>query len=263
MGNTVLIPSWLTVVAWLSLLLSFVSFIYVLRDVLKHPQPMKVMNEVWPLTTLFGSIVWVKAYKKWGKPKAIAAQKMEKGRDMKMGMASSSTNKNQMEMSDMKESSMPVSVFIGTCHCGAGCTLADLIIEWLLFFMPGLYVVGGYPWLFKDNLFAGFVLAFILAYIIGVSFQYFAIVPMKHLGKKEGIIAAIKADTLSLTSWQIGMYAIVSICQLWLFPLWFGGRIEANTPVFWLMMQVAMLAGFCTAYPMNWFLIKTGIKERM
>lgn len=122
---------------------------------------------------------------------------------------------------------------------------------------------GGYPTIFSHKLFSGFVLAFILALIIGVSFQYFAIVPMKHLSRKEGIIAAIKADTLSLSCWQIGMYATVALCQLSLFPHFFGGEVLPTTPVFWLMMQVAMLVGFCTAYPMNWWLIKTGIKEKM
>lgn len=29
------------------------------------------------------------------------------------------------------------------------------------------------------------------------------------------------------------------------------------------MMQIAMMCGFLTAYPVNWWLIKTGIKERM
>ncbi|MEO8081682.1 MAG: DUF4396 domain-containing protein [Caldimonas sp.] len=28
-------------------------------------------------------------------------------------------------------------------------------------------------------------------------------------------------------------------------------------------MQVAMVAGFVTAYPVNWWLIRAGIKERM
>jgi hypothetical protein len=28
-------------------------------------------------------------------------------------------------------------------------------------------------------------------------------------------------------------------------------------------MQIAMLAGFITSYPVNWWLIKVGIKERM
>lgn len=266
MTNQVVLPEWLTIIAWISLGLSFISFIYVASDIKKHPQNMKVMNLVWPLTTLFGSVVWVIAYRKWGRARSAMSQaKMNSSNTMnQMNMKDNMVqNSKDMTMTDMPKSSMPVSVFIGTCHCGAGCSLADLIIEWLLFFIPGLYVVGGYPWFFHNNLFAGFVLAFILAYIIGVSFQYFAIVPMKHLGRKASIIAAIKADTLSLTSWQIGMYAVVSICQLWLFPQWFGGRVATDTPVFWLMMQVAMLVGFCTAYPMNWFLIKTGIKERM
>jgi hypothetical protein len=32
---------------------------------------------------------------------------------------------------------------------------------------------------------------------------------------------------------------------------------------FWGAMQVAMIAGFITSYPMNWWLIRVGIKERM
>jgi hypothetical protein len=29
------------------------------------------------------------------------------------------------------------------------------------------------------------------------------------------------------------------------------------------MMQVAMLFGFVTAYPVNWWLLKVGLKEKM
>jgi hypothetical protein len=29
------------------------------------------------------------------------------------------------------------------------------------------------------------------------------------------------------------------------------------------MMQIAMLCGFVTAYPVNWWLIRTGVKELM
>jgi Domain of unknown function (DUF4396) len=37
-----------------------------------------------------------------------------------------------------------------------------------------------------------------------------------------------------------------------------ASRIE-----FWFMMQAAMACGFLTAYPMNWLLIKTGVKTAM
>ena len=29
------------------------------------------------------------------------------------------------------------------------------------------------------------------------------------------------------------------------------------------MMQIAMMAGFVTSYPVNWWLINSGLKERM
>lgn len=38
---------------------------------------------------------------------------------------------------------------------------------------------------------------------------------------------------------------------------------RADTPEFWFMMQIAMLCGFVTSYPVNWWLIRAGIKERM
>lgn len=43
----------------------------------------------------------------------------------------------------------------------------------------------------------------------------------------------------------------------------FGHEIEKTSPVFWFMMQIAMLVGFLTAYPVNWWLLRSGIKEKM
>jgi hypothetical protein len=42
-----------------------------------------------------------------------------------------------------------------------------------------------------------------------------------------------------------------------------GSRAEVDSPEFWFMMQLAMLIGFVTAYPVNWWLIRVGIKEAM
>jgi hypothetical protein len=33
--------------------------------------------------------------------------------------------------------------------------------------------------------------------------------------------------------------------------------------IFWFMMQIVMLAGFLTSYPVNWWLLRAGIKEEM
>ncbi|MGH9625483.1 MAG: DUF4396 domain-containing protein, partial [Bryobacteraceae bacterium] len=32
---------------------------------------------------------------------------------------------------------------------------------------------------------------------------------------------------------------------------------------YWFMMQIAMMMGFCTAYPGNWLLIRKGVKTGM
>lgn len=42
-----------------------------------------------------------------------------------------------------------------------------------------------------------------------------------------------------------------------------GAPASVFTPEFWFVMQLAMLGGFATAYPMNAWLIRKGVKERM
>jgi hypothetical protein len=40
-------------------------------------------------------------------------------------------------------------------------------------------------------------------------------------------------------------------------------ELPKTAPVFWFMMQIAMIAGFLTSYPVNCWLIHKGIKESM
>ena len=82
---------------------------------------------------------------------------------------------------------------------------------------------------------------------------------MKKFSSKEALKAALKADTLSLTSWQLGTYGWVAIY----FFLISNRRLEATDSLFWFMMQIDMLLGLITAFPTNWWLIKRGIKEAM
>ena len=42
-----------------------------------------------------------------------------------------------------------------------------------------------------------------------------------------------------------------------------GMRLETASFEFWFMMQIAMLCGFATSYPVTWWLIRSGIKEPM
>jgi hypothetical protein len=144
------------------------------------------------------------------------------------------------------------SAVVGATHCGAGCALGDVLAE------GGLYLLG-IGSLLGSALLTSYVFDFIAAYLLGIIFQYFAIVPMRKLSPGQGIWAAIKADTLSLIAFQIGMYAWMALTQ----KLLFHPSLEPNSPVYWFMMQIAMIFGFITSFPMNWFLIRSGIKERM
>jgi hypothetical protein len=143
------------------------------------------------------------------------------------------------------------SVTIGALHCGSGCTLGDMIAEAFLLAVPVI--------LFGSKIYGSWAIDFLFAFIIGIIFQYYSIKPMKNLSPKKGLIAALKADTLSLTAWQVGMYGGMAIA----FFLIFRRRLEPTNILFWFVMQGAMLLGFITSFPVNWWLLKKGIKEVM
>ena len=241
-------PPWLHQLSIAMLVLGGLCMLAILVDVVRHPQRMGVMNVVWPVTALFGTLLTLWGYYRYGR--ASSQEAMQRARQDGQPMPA-------------KAQPFAVAVGKGALHCGAGCMLGDVLAEWLAFFVPALTLWLGYPSVFNDEMFAVWVLDFIFAFGLGIVFQYWAIVPMRGLSPGQGIRAALKADTLSLASWQVGMYGLMALLQLVLLPRFFGQRAPVNTPEFWFAMQLAMVAGFCSAYPVNWWLIRAGIKERM
>ena len=159
---------------------------------------------------------------------------------------------------DMSMGNMPMeyphwqSVALSALHCGAGCTLADIIGEWVTNYIP--VTVAG------SQLIGNWVFDFILALIIGVYFQFYAIREMDRISVGNALSRAFKADFFSLLSWQIGMYGWMAIVY---FILFVNEPLPKDTWMFWFMMQLAMLVGFFCAYPMNALLIKLGVKKGM
>lgn len=132
----------------------------------------------------------------------------------------------------------------GAAHWGSGCTVGEIAAEWLVFLVPTIAVWFGYRSLFADKIFAAWVVDYIFAFTFGIVFQYFTIAPMRGLSIGEGIAAALKADTLSLTAWQVGMYGFMAIAQFVLLRTLLGTKLVVDSPEFWFMMQIAMIAGF-------------------
>ncbi len=142
-------------------------------DLIRHPQRMTVMNFVWPITALYSGPIGLWLYVRLGRP---AAREMPK-----------------------QVPPLSKAALTGSTHCGAGCALGDVVGTFTVFLL-GLTIAGELIW-------AYLVADLIAAWLFGIVFQYFSIVPMRDLSPLEGIKAAIKADTLSIAAFQIGMYA--------------------------------------------------------
>jgi hypothetical protein len=244
-----MVPAWLHGLSIAALFLGIFCALIVAIDVTRHHQHMFIMNVVWPVTTLFGGPVAVWGYFRYGR---LAAHEM----------ANAAMEKGEPPPSN-RPTPFPVMVAKGTTHCGSGCTLGDIGAEWLAFAFPGIAVWLGWRSIFGDKMFAVWVFDYVLAFLFGVVFQYMSIVPMRGLSFGEGIVAAVKADALSLTAWQIGMYGFMALAQFYFFRALIGVTLEVGTAEFWFMMQIAMWCGFMTSYPVNWWLIKSGLKEKM
>lgn len=244
-----MVPQWLHVTAWIFVSLGFVCAGIIAVDVVRHPQQMWIMNIVWPVTALFGTFISVWGYFRYGRLASIEAVEKAKARGER----------------PPNQARTPFSVKAGkgAAHCGSGCTLGDIVAEWLAFLVPTIAVWFGWRSIFGDKMFAVWIFDYLVAFAFGVAFQYFTIAPMRNLGPVQGIVQAVKADFLSLTSWQVGMYGFMAIAQFLIFRPLFHVRLEPNSAEFWFMMQIAMMAGFVTAYPVNWWLIRKGIKEEM
>lgn len=228
-------PAWLSALAWVALAVGFGCAAWIVVDIYArgYRQHMKVMEAVWPVTALYAGPLAVVAYHRFGRPKS------------RRWLAEHDRN-------EPPDKPWWATVSEGVSHCGAGCTLGDIIAEFAVFFLA-LKVAG-------ETLFAEYIGDYVLAVALGLAFQYFAIAPMRGLGLRKGIIAAAKADILSLTAFEVGLFGWMALTSLVFFP---APHLHTDSPVYWFMMQIGMCLGFLTAYPANSWLIRRGIKEAM
>ena len=227
--------------ASLSLGIAFLCAAIITAHEIRHPQKMMVMNLVWPLTALYLSVFGLFAYFRFGVPMARSGG--HHGEELQMD--------RQMKM-EWRAGPTLVDAAISATHCGAGCVLGDMVSEFAVF-ASGAMILGSMLW-------ASFVWDFVAAWCLGIAFQYFTIVPMRKLSPMEGLKVAAKADTLSIIAFQVGMYGWMLLVHFRLFP---ESHLRPDEAVYWLMMQVAMICGFVTSIPMNWWLLKIGWKESM
>ena len=228
-------PTWLPILARISLGYVLCAALIALDILRGYRQQMAIMNVVWPITALYAGPLAVWGYLRVGRLHT------ERGRREAEARGRSS----EPERSPFRDAAMAAT------HCGSGCSLADLLVESALIALPLT--------LFGSEVAAAWTLDYVFAFAIGIAFQYFSIRPMSDDSPWTVLKSAVQADALSLTSWQVGMYGWMAIALFVLFP----GHLPKTGAVFWFMMQIAMLAGFATAMPVNAWLLRRGIKEAM
>lgn len=133
-------------------------------------------------------------------------------------------------MHDMHDMSggrpMLATVLIGVSHCGAGCVLGDLVGEWIVY-GTGAKINGHPNW-------AELLIDYGFALLFGILFQYFSIAPMSGQYGPKTIVRAVKADILSLTSFELGLFGWMVIYQV---AIW-DYNLKITTYTYWWMMQV-------------------------
>jgi len=230
---------------------------------------MGVMNFVFPITALYFGPVALALYWRWGRvatrppraPRPLTGARMPQ-------MAMAATRESMHERpgrgtaaTGHAASADPVSpakprwatMAIEVSHCGSGCTLGDLVSEWVIYAFA-LAVAG-------RVLFAEYIGDYVLAVALGIVFQYFAIAPMRGLGVRDGLVAAAKADFISLTFFEIGLFGWMALMAFVFFPA--PHPLMPNSVAFWFLMQIGMMIGFATSWPANVWLVNRGIKVPM
>jgi hypothetical protein len=225
-------PTWLTIIAWISIAAAFVSTAAIVYDIYGRGlrQPMRVMEVVWPITALYLGPLGLLVYARIARPRRQPATNHPAG-------------EREPEWH---------GVFISASHCGAGCAVGDLIGEWVIFALA-LTIAGVTLW-------PEYLIDFALAYVFGLFFQYLAIKPMSDLPTRRVISDAIKSETLSIIAFEFGMFAWMALVYLALFT---HPHLNTDHAAYWLTMQIAAAIGLATSYPVNIWLVRHGVKHAM
>ena len=75
---------------------------------------------------------------------------------------------------------------------------------------------------------------------------------------RRALASTVLPEFLSMNLLMAGMMPIASLGRIAV-----GGMPSPLTPEFWFVMSMALLAGFVTAFPINWWLVARGLKHGM
>jgi hypothetical protein len=206
-------PNWLTPVSWIFVALGVISAIVVLYEIFgrRHRQRNAAMNVVWPVAALFLGPVAIWAFNRWGKSGTASPTRTETG-------------------------SLSGAAVAGSTPGGAAATVGHFIGVPLVV-ASGLTIAG-------TNLWVLIIVIALLAIGLLFVFEYFFASTTSRGAAKRSVGVALVAAALTVVAFDIGMGG-------WMLLMHYGNFMPSPTDVrFFFLMQIGLVLGSLTAYPM-------------
>jgi hypothetical protein len=126
-------------------------------------------------------------------------------------------------------------------HCYSGCGAGEVI---------GVVVTAGLLSLDTPLVIAG---TFACAYALGYSLTVGPLL-QEGVGFREAAWDALLTETPSITVMEVTAISV---------DIWLAGESTIGEPLFWSALLVSLTIGLAAAYPVNYILLRRGVKEGM
>lgn len=219
MGSAV--PEWLTTISWVFVGIALLCAAALVYDIYGrgHRQRVRAMEAVWPISALYFGPLALALYARWGRPR---------------------TEKSRAEHDVTPEANVPAEATTRGITGGAASTVAHFIGVPLVV-LSGLTIAG-------LDLWAMILVIAVIATALLFGFEYFASsVRGRHVSRGKGLGVALAVALVTVLAFDVGMGG-------WMLFLHFFWIMPPPTDVaFLFLMQVGLVLGFLTGYPvMAW-----------
>lgn len=215
--------------ALLFLVLGGCTALMILKDIFRHPHPVRIMNVIWPLTGLympfFGWLAWWYLGRKPSRQQKLALLVTQKVH---------------------RHAGWP-TIFISTSLSAAACILGELIT------LSIITTLNHYH--FLTPLWMQVIICLSISLISGLFLQFLAIKQRESFSLWRTLLVAFRTETFPLLVYQTGIFFFMSLALKFVL----NQQIDPLMAMFWFMLQLAMLTGFIFSWPANHFLIKRGL----
>lgn len=220
-GMGTAVPAWLTAISWVFVGVALFCAAALLYDIYGrgHRQRVRAMEAVWPISALYFGPLALAIYARWGRPR---------------------TDKWRAEHEIAAETTLPAEATTRGITGGAASTLAHFIGVPLVV-LSGLTIAG-------LDLWAMILVIAAIATALLFGFEYFVTRGrQRSLSSGKGVGAALAIALLTVLAFDMGMGG-------WMLFLHFFWIMPPPTDVaFLFLMQIGLVLGFLTGYPvMTW-----------